>query len=208
MCWSRMASKLAAHVSDPEPAVFAGEVVRCLMDLDGDGASDGDGARPLGSRALAGRRHAVLFWAEVCPRWRQSARAACTTPGAVCSRRCGRRPCELCRAARRPRRRRASTSSEELESRVVAQVSLAMALDITGQHWEKLESRVMTQVAQQVAQEANNSTAQAVTLQDLQGLEGRLMTQVAQHVAQEARKSVMPVLEELASRVMAQRMLR
>ena len=90
----------------------------------------------------------------------------------------------------------------------MAQVSLAMALDITGQHWEKLESRVMTQVAQQVAQEANNSTAQAVTLQDLQGLEGRLMTQVAQHVAQEARKSVMPVLEELASRVMAQRMLR
>ena len=40
MCWSRMASKMAAHVSDPEPAVFAGEVVRCLMDLDGDGASD------------------------------------------------------------------------------------------------------------------------------------------------------------------------
>ena len=129
----------------------------------------------------------------------------------------------------------------------MAQVSLAMALDITGQHWE-IESRVMTQVAQLVAQEANNSTAQAVTLQDLQGLEGRVMTQVAQHVAQEARKStaqavtlldlqelegrvltqvaqakpsevagqhlealvsrVMPVLEELASRVMAQRMLR
>ena len=57
----------------------------------------------------------------------------------------------------------------------MAQVSLAMALDITGQHWEKLESRVMTQVAQQVAQEARKSTAQADTLLDLQELEGRVM---------------------------------
>ena len=94
----------------------------------------------------------------------------------------------------------------------MAQVSLAMALDITGQHWEKLESRVMTQVAQQVAQEANNSTAQAVTLQDLQGLEGRVAQAKPSEVAGQHLEAlvsrVLPVLEELASRVMAQRMLR
>ena len=98
----------------------------------------------------------------------------------------------------------------------MAQVSLAMALDITGQHWEKFESRVMTQVAQHVAQVARKSTAQAVTLLDLQEVEGRVLSQVAQakpsEVAGQHLEALvsrdMPVLEELASRVMAQRMPR
>ena len=70
---------------------------------------------------------------------------------------------------------------------------------VTLQDLHGLEGRVMTQVAQHVAQEARKSTAQADTLLDLQELEGRFLTQVAQAKPSEVAGQH---LEALESRIM------